>query len=86
MKSITININSPPNLLHKSDGSKSDLHPNSACRSAIAEGQITRKIPVGIVSKYMNAIAAYETFETDENRLYLEAMKKEYKDFLALKT
>lgn len=84
MNSITININSYPNLLNKSNGSKSNFYPNSAYRSAMAEGKVTRKATAGIVSKYMNAIIAYETFETDENRLYLEA-KKEYRDFLALK-
>jgi len=86
MNSIISNLDSFPNLLNKLNGSKSDFYPNSAYRSAMVAGQITRKIPSGIVSKYMNAMIAYETFETDENRLYLEAMKKEYKDFLALKT
>jgi hypothetical protein len=85
MNSITININSYPNLLNKSNGSKSNFYPNSAYRSAMAEGKVTRKATTGIVYKYMNAIIAYETFETDEIRLYLEAIKKEYRDFLALK-
>lgn len=86
MNSTTFNILSHPNLLNKSDSSKSDFYPNSAYRSNMAEGQVARKITVGIVSKYMNAMIAFESFETDENRFYLEAMKKEYKDFLALKT
>ncbi len=41
--------------------------------------------PVGLVTKYIDAMIAYDALRSDENYKYLEEVKKEYKDFLALK-
>ena len=38
---------------------------------------VTRKIPVGIVAKYIAAMNAYDTLGSDENYNYLEEVKKE---------
>jgi len=40
--------------------------------------------PVGLVTKYIDAMIAYDALRSDKNYKYLEAVKKEYKDFLAL--
>ncbi|MEY3883102.1 MAG: hypothetical protein RIS87_1604 [Pseudomonadota bacterium] len=67
---------------NQSNSSKSNYYPNSAYRSKIKQTQVTRKIPSGVVAKYINAIVAYDALRSDENYKYLEEVKKEYKDFL----
>lgn len=71
MKSKTIESKNPSNF-----------YPNSAYRSSIKKTKVTRKIPAGIVAKYIAAMNACETLGSEENFKYLEEVKKEYKDFL----
>jgi len=82
LKSETSNKDTPTDSSTPPNGSKSNFYPNSAYRSAIKKTQITRKIPAGIVAKYIAAMNAYDTLASDENYKHLEEIKKEYKDFL----
>ncbi|TSA57336.1 MAG: hypothetical protein D4R39_02510 [Methylophilaceae bacterium] len=82
LKSETSNKDSPIDSSNQQDVSKSKFYPNSAYRSSIKKTQVTRKIPAGIVAKYINAMVAYDALRSDENYNYLEEVKKEYKDFL----
>ena len=81
-KAETSNKDSPINSENQPDSSKSKFYPNSAYRSSIKKTQVTRKIPAGIVAKYINAMVAYDALRSDENYKYFEEVKKEYKDFL----
>jgi hypothetical protein len=65
--------------------SKSDFHPNSAYRSIMNKIPVKIKMPKDVVTNYINAMIAYEALKSDENYKYLEAVKKEYKEFLASK-
>ncbi len=84
LKSETSNKDSPIDSSNQQDVSKSKFYPNSAYRSSMKKTQVTRKIPAGIVAKYINAMVAYDALRTKENYKYLEEVKKEYKDFLEL--
>ena len=82
MNSKVNNRDNSPSSFSALDNNKSNFYPNSAYRSSVKKTQVTRKIPSGVVAKYINAMAAYDALRTDENYKYLEEVKKEYKDFL----
>jgi len=84
-KSETSNKDSPANSSNQQIGSKSDFHPNSAYRSVMNKIPVKIKMPKDVVTNYINAMIAYEALKSDENYKYLEAVKKEYKEFLASK-
>lgn len=85
LKSKTSNAENNSNLQNQLSSSKLNFYPNSAYRSEMKK--IDEKVtkPVGLVTKYIDAMIAYDALRTDENYKYLEEVKKEYKDFLALK-
>lgn len=85
MKSETSNIDNPPNLEDQLDSSKSNFYPNSAYRSAIKQNYVKVIKSVGVVTKYIDAMNAYDALKSDENYNYLEVVKKEYKEFLESK-
>lgn len=78
-KNLEINSNLKIQL-----SSKPNFYPNSAYRSEMKKIDEKAAKPVGLVTKYIDAMTAYEALRSDENYKYLEAVKKEYKDFLAL--
>ena len=82
-KSETSNKDSPTNSSNQQIGSKSNFYPNSAYRSSLKKTQVTKKVPAGIVARYIAALNAYDTLGSDENYEHLEEVTKEYKDFLA---
>lgn len=84
MKSENRKIDITPSLLNQPGGSKTDFYPNSAYRSVMKKLPIKVTKPIGLVARYINAMAAYEALPSDENFKYLEAIKQEYKDYLAL--
>ena len=85
LKSKTSNAENNSNLQNQQSSSKLNFYPNSAYRSEMKK--IDEKVtkPVGLVTKYIDAMIAYDALRSDENYNYLEEVKKEYKDFLALK-
>jgi hypothetical protein len=83
MKSKSSSIDNPSNLENQQGSSKSNFHPNSAYRSIVNKVPVKIKTPTGVVTRYINAMIAYESVESEENYRYLEAAKKEYKDFLS---
>jgi hypothetical protein len=85
LKSKTSNAENNSNLQNQLSSSKLNFYPNSAYRSEMKK--IDEKVtkPVGLVTKYIDAMIAYDALRSDENYKYLEEVKKEYKDFLALK-
>ncbi len=84
LKSKTSNAENNSNLQNQLSSSKLNFYPNSAYRSEMKK--IDEKVtkPVGLVTKYIDAMIAYDALRTDENYKYLEEVKKEYKDFLTL--
>ena len=82
MKLEASNKENPTKSSNKANSSSSYFYPNSAYRSSMKKTHVTRKIPSGIVAKYINAMVAYDALRSDENYTYLETVKKEYKDFL----
>ena len=58
------------------------FYPNSAYRSVINKIPVKIKMPTEIVSRYINAMVAYEALKSDENYKHFEKVKEEYKDFL----
>ena len=82
LKSDNSNKDYPINSSNHLIGSKSNFYPNSAYRSSVKKTQVTRKIPTGIVARYINALVAYDALKSDENSKYLEEVKNEYKNFL----
>ena len=83
LKSETSNKDSPIDSSNQQDVSKSKFYPNSAYRSSLKKTQVTKKVPAGIVARYIAALNAYDTLGSDENYEHLEEVTKEYKDFLA---
>jgi hypothetical protein len=83
LKSKTNNLQNNSNLKIQLSSS-SNFYPNSAYRSEMKKNDEKAVKPVGLVTKYIDAMTAYEALRSDENYKYLEAVKKEYKDFLAL--
>jgi len=53
-------------------------------RFSMKQIDVKIKKPASLLTKYIQAMVAYDTLKSDENYKYLEAAKKEYKDFLAL--
>ncbi|MEY3881861.1 MAG: hypothetical protein RIQ94_2657 [Pseudomonadota bacterium] len=82
LKSETSYKESPTNSSNQPNGSKYNFHPNSAYRTSKKNTQVTRKIPAGIVAKYIAAMNAYDALCSDENYQYLDKVYKEYKEFL----
>jgi hypothetical protein len=84
LKSKTNNIENHSNLEIQLSSSQPNFYRNSAYRSEMKK--IDEKVikPVGLVTKYIDAMIAYDASRSDKNYKYLEAVKKEYKDFLAL--
>ena len=85
LKSKTSNAENNSNLQNQLSSSKLNFYPNSAYRSEMKKIDENVTKPVGLVTKYIDAMIAYDALRTDENYKYLEEVKKEYKDFLALK-
>ena len=81
-KQKTCNIASPPNLEKQLERMNSIFYPNSAYRSVINKIPVKIKMPTEIVSRYINAMVAYEALKSDENYKHFEKVKEEYKDFL----
>jgi hypothetical protein len=84
LKSKTNNTENNSNLQNQLSSSKLNFYPNSAYRSEMKK--IDEKVtkPVGLVTKYIDAMIAYDALRSDDNYKYLEEVKKEYKEFLAL--
>ena len=85
LKSKTSNAENNSNLQNQLSSSKLNFYPNSAYRSEMKKIEENVTKPVGLVTKYIDAMIAYDALRSDENYKYLEEVKKEYKDFLALK-
>ncbi|MCX7186938.1 MAG: hypothetical protein NTW57_06760 [Methylophilales bacterium] len=85
LKSKTSNAENNSNLQNQLSSSKLNFYPNSAYRSEMKKIDEKLTKPVGLVTKYIDAMIAYDALRSDENYKYLEEVKKEYKDFLALK-
>ena len=85
LKSKTGNIYSSLSLQNQPESGNSVFYQNSAYRSAMEQVDVNVKKPVGIVTRYIDAMIAYDALRSDENYNYLNEVKKEYKVFLALK-
>ena len=83
-KSTNNNQDNHLNLERQLGSSKSDFYPNSAYRSEMKKNDVKSTKPVGLITKYIDAMIAYDAFRSDENHKLLEEVKKEYKEFLAL--
>ncbi len=78
----TSNIASPTSLENQQESNNSIFYPNSAYRSAIEKVEVKIPKPVGIVTRYIDAMNAYDDLRSEGNYKILEEVKKEYKDFL----
>ena len=84
LKLKTNNIENNSNSKNQLSSSKPNFYPNSAYRSEMKKLDEKATKPVGLVTKYIDAMIAYDGSRSDENYKYLEEVKKEYKEFLAL--
>lgn len=80
LKSKTNNIENHSNLEIQLSSSQPNFYRNSAYRSEMKK--IDEKVikPVGLVTKYIDAMIAYDTLKSDENYRYLEAVKNEWRE------
>jgi hypothetical protein len=82
LKSETSVKDSPTNPSNQPNSSKSNFQYNSDYPNVKEKVEVKITKPVGIVTRYINAMNAYDTLCSDENYEYLEKIYKEYKDFL----
>ncbi len=84
LKSKTNDTENNSNLQNQLSSSKLNFYPNSAYRSEMKKIDDKVTQPVGLVTKYIDAMIAYDALRSDENYKHLEEVKKEYKEFLTL--